>query len=69
MKQQKKELEKGKLNQGIQNFQINTQAGQEAMQSLKNKNRVPVEAEVYDAKQLEDMMKELMGDLKTLVED
>jgi hypothetical protein len=34
MKTQQKELEKGKLNRGIQEYAINTQAGQAASQSL-----------------------------------
>lgn len=34
MKNQKKELDRARLNKGIQQFNINTQAGQEAVKSL-----------------------------------
>jgi hypothetical protein len=69
MKNQRKQLEK-EQNLRVAKLEIGGQAGQEAAQSLKNKSRVPNEAaEVYDEIQLADQMKQLMKDLKFLVDD
>lgn len=70
LKQQKKDLVKGKLNKNIQEFTINDPAAQTAAQTLKNKSKVPVDVDLlHDAEGLQDEMKKLTEQLRVLVED
>ena len=69
LKQQKLEARKGKMNKQIAGFIINEHAGQVDPTIMKGKGSVPVEAGmVFDAEGLQDQMREIMEELKSLHE-
>ena len=70
LKNERKNYATGKLNKGIQDFNIGTQAGGAALKSLKDKRSAPPEAlDLHDSKDLEIKIKDLLDDLQVMVGD
>lgn len=68
LKQQKKELLEAKLNKNIPKSLFGGQKPD--LKLIKNKGKAPVEADmVHDAESLQDMLRDLMVEYKTVMDD